>query len=117
MSELNKSVPYLRATLKEAILDLNVRQDTVLRDVIRDSRCLEAILLLLDKVEALEGKTPPTPEPTLEPKFQDRSFIVAYAGETLCLPQDKHRAEQQGYEVIGTFQLEPGKNYLKLSKR
>jgi hypothetical protein len=56
--ELNKSVPYLRATLKEALLDLNVRQSAAksLHEVIRDSRIVETLLLVLDRLEALEGK-------------------------------------------------------------
>jgi hypothetical protein len=114
--ELNKSVPYLRATLKEALLDLHVRQNgpKSLHEVIRDSRIVETLLLVLDRLEALEGKTPePTPETV---KFQDRSFFVAYAGELLCRPEHRQQAEAAGYEVTGTFQLEPGKNYLKLGR-
>jgi hypothetical protein len=56
MSELNKSVPYLRATLREALLDLNDRP-TVQKsatEVLRDSRVIEAVLLILDRLEALE---------------------------------------------------------------
>jgi hypothetical protein len=56
MSELNKSVPYLRAPLREALLDLNDRP-TVQKsatEVLRDSRVIEAVLLILDRLEALE---------------------------------------------------------------
>lgn len=59
MSELNKSVPYLRACLREAILDLNDRP-TVQKsatETVRDSRVIEAVLLVLDRLEALEKKT------------------------------------------------------------
>ena len=83
-----------------------------MRDV-RDGKIGPALELILDKLDQLEGKTT---EATLEPKFQDRSFIVAYAGEELCRPEHRQRAEAAGYEVRGTFQLEPGKNYLKLGR-
>lgn len=55
-SPLDKNPSYLRATLKEALLDLNVRPGVskTLHEVMRDSRIIETILLLLDRVEALE---------------------------------------------------------------
>jgi hypothetical protein len=56
MSELNKSVPYLRATLKEALLDLNDRPSVPKSavEIVRDSRVIEAVLLILDRLDALE---------------------------------------------------------------
>ena len=115
MSELDKDASYLRATLKEMATRLQYPGSQSVLEIVRDGRVAAAILLLMDRVDALEGKQAPEPETT--PKFEDRSFIVTYTGETLCLPQDKPRAEAAGYEVRGTFQIEPGKNYLKLGKR
>jgi hypothetical protein len=56
LSDLDKNTAYLRATLKEALLDLNDRQSAPKSalEVMRDSRVVEAVLLLLDRVEVLE---------------------------------------------------------------
>lgn len=57
MSELTKDVSYLRACLSEALLDLHVRSGIKsTRDTMRDSRVVEAVLLLLDRVVELEKK-------------------------------------------------------------
>jgi hypothetical protein len=56
MSGLSKDIGYLKAVLAEAILDLNART-TVQKpvgEIFRDSRVLEAVSLLIAKVEALE---------------------------------------------------------------
>ena len=58
MSDLYKDTRFLRAVLAEAILELNDRNTAPkgTRDILRDSRLCEAVMLLLDRVEALEGK-------------------------------------------------------------
>lgn len=114
---LGKDTGYLRATLREALLDLHDRPNSPknLLDVVRDSRIVETLLLLLDRVDALEGKTP---EPFVEtPKFQDRSFIIDRGNETFCRLEHRQQAEAAGYEVIGTHQIEPGNNWFKLARR
>ena len=56
MSELNTSVPFLRAKLQEAILDLTVRPRRPLQEIMRDSYFAETLLLLLERVGELEAK-------------------------------------------------------------
>ena len=122
MSDLYKDASYLRAVLKEAVLDINVRQYSAhgskpVLEILRDARILETLLLLLDRVDVLEGKPVTSPEPDTKPKFEDRSFIVEYAGETLCKPDDRRRAESLGYEVVGTYAaLDASKPYFKLAR-
>jgi hypothetical protein len=58
MSELDKDTSYLRATLKEMATRLQYPGSQSSVEIIRDGHVAAAILLLLDKVEALEGKTP-----------------------------------------------------------
>jgi hypothetical protein len=58
MSDLVTNTTYLRATLNEALLDMGVRQwghsGKSSLDTFRDSRVIEAILMLLDRFDALE---------------------------------------------------------------
>lgn len=58
MSELTQDVNYLRACLKESLLELHVRSGIKsARDVVRDSRIVETLLLVLDKIDALEKRS------------------------------------------------------------
>ncbi len=117
MIDLYKNTSYLRGVLREAILDLNDRPNSPksLLDVMRDSRFCETLLLVLDRLDVLEGKE--VPAPIYTPKFQDRSFIIPYAGEELCRPDNRQQAEAAGYEVIGTYSIEAGKPLFKLARR
>lgn len=58
MSDLTKDTGYLRATLREALLDLNCRPTVpkIAAEILRDSHVLEAVLLLIDRVAELEKK-------------------------------------------------------------
>jgi hypothetical protein len=61
MSELTTNPTYLRATLNEALLDMGVRQHSIhgsksAMDILRDSRVIETVLFLLDRLEKLEAK-------------------------------------------------------------
>jgi len=96
------------------VLDLNSRPIFDLKACIRDARFAECLLYILDKLDAIEGKTETKPESG--PKFQDRSFIVPYQGDELCRPEHRDRALAEGYEITGTASFEPGKNYLKLRR-
>lgn len=53
---LNSNVSYLRACLREAVVELNERNAAPkgTREIFRDSRLCEAVALLLDRVELLE---------------------------------------------------------------
>jgi hypothetical protein len=112
--DLNKDIAYLRACLKEMSIRLQYPGSLSATEIVSQGRVGETLLLVLDRLDALEGKT--TPISDTQPEFQDRSFIVEYAGETLCIPEHRQQAEAAGYDIAGTYQIEPGKNYLKLRR-
>jgi hypothetical protein len=58
MSELNQNPAYLKASLNQAILDLGIRQSghtgKSATDILRDSRVIETMLYVLDRLEKIE---------------------------------------------------------------
>jgi hypothetical protein len=59
VTDLNQNTDYLRASLKEALLDMNVRQHSAhgsksSLEVLRDSRIIETLQLVLDRLDKIE---------------------------------------------------------------
>ena len=59
MSDLTTNPDYLKATLTEALLDMNVRQHSIhgsksSLEILRDARIIESILWLMDRLDKLE---------------------------------------------------------------
>lgn len=59
MSDLYRDISYLKASLRECVLDLNERSTPKsVFEIVRDARFAEVLLLPLDRVEALEKRCP-----------------------------------------------------------
>jgi hypothetical protein len=80
VSDLDQDVSYLRSCLKEALLDLSVRQNVNLRDVIHDSRIVETLLLLLDKLDEAEARIAVLEDQSVgsDERMKDPDYAEAY---------------------------------------